>query len=85
MNNLNLILPEIFISISIMVLLLIGVFKKNSSNFIYNSSTIILVALLALIINLNSYSETLIFNEGYKIDKLSSFMKILVVGSGILA
>ena len=83
MNNLNLILPEIFISISIMVLLLIGVFKKNSSNFIYNSSTIILVALLALIINLNSYSETLIFNEGYKIDKLSSFMKILVVGSGI--
>ena len=72
MNNLNLVLPEIFISISIMVLLLIGVFKKNSSNIIYNLSIILLVVLFALIINLNSYPDSSIFNQSYKIDKLSS-------------
>ena len=36
MENLQLIIPEIFISITIMVFLIIGVFKKNSSNLIYN-------------------------------------------------
>ena len=32
--DINLILPEIFLSLSIMTLLMIGVFKKNSTKFI---------------------------------------------------
>ena len=32
-DNLNFIYPEIFISLSIMFLLLLGVFKKNSTSF----------------------------------------------------
>ena len=36
--DLNLILPEIFLSLSIMSLLMIGVFKKKSSNLIFNLS-----------------------------------------------
>ena len=83
MENLDLILPEIFISIAIMFFLLIGVFKKNSSSLIYNLSTITLVVLLALIYNLNSTPETSLFNESYKIDKLSTFMKFLLFGSGV--
>ena len=43
MENLDLILPEIFTSCSIMLFLIIGVFKKNSSILIYNLSTIFLV------------------------------------------
>ena len=38
MDNLNFISPEIFISLSIMFLLIFGVFKKNSSNLIHNLS-----------------------------------------------
>ena len=48
MENLNLVLPEIFISLSIMFLLILGVFKKDSSknyfqfifvcNFNYNNN-----------------------------------------------
>ena len=34
MENLNLILPEIFISLSIMFLLILGVFKNESSKII---------------------------------------------------
>ena len=83
MENLDLILPEIFISIAIMFFLLIGVFKKNSSALIYNLSTITLVILLALIYNLNSTPDTSLFNESYKIDKLSIFMKLLLFGSGV--
>tara|TARA_B100000579_G_scaffold431004_1_gene445353 strand:+ start:759 stop:2174 length:1416 start_codon:yes stop_codon:yes gene_type:complete len=83
MENLDLILPEIFISCSIMFLLIVGVFKKNSSQLIYNLSTISLAILLALIYNLNSVPDVSLFNGSYKIDKLSTFMKLLTIVSGI--
>tara|TARA_B100000686_G_C16691547_1_gene917934 strand:- start:42 stop:1457 length:1416 start_codon:yes stop_codon:yes gene_type:complete len=83
MENLELIVPEIFISIAIMFLLILGVFKKNSSILVYNLSTISLILLLALIYNLISISDTSLFNESYKIDKLSNFMKFLMIISGI--
>ena len=83
MENLNLILPEIFTSISIMLFLIIGVFKKNSSSLIYNLTIISLIILLASIYNLTTISETLLFNKSYIIDNLSNFMKIIMIGSGI--
>ena len=83
MNNLNLILPEIFISLALMFLLIFGVFKKNSSGLIYNLTIISLLILLVLIINLNSIEENFLFNESYKIDYLSTFMKTLTIISGI--
>ena len=83
MENFQYILPEIFISISIMLFLLVGVFKKNSANLIYNLSNISLVILLALIINLSSLDTIYLFNNSYLIDNLSNYMKIILVGSGI--
>ena len=83
MTNINLVLPEIFISLALMFFLIIGVFKKNSSNLIYNLSILSLIILLALIVNLASINETSLFNESYKIDELSTFMKILTIFSGI--
>ena len=83
MENFQYILPEIFISVSIMLFLLVGVFKKNSASLIYNLSNISLVILLALIINLSSLDTIYLFNETYLIDNLSNYMKIILVGSGI--
>ena len=83
MTNIDLIFPEIFLSLSIMFLLILGVFKKNSENLVYNLSVIILIILLALIVNLFSINESFIFNESYKIDNLSSFMKSLTIVSAI--
>ena len=83
MENLSLILPEIFISLAIMLFLIIGVFKKGSSSLIYNLTTISLVILLAILLNLNSTEETSLFNQSYKIDSLSNFMKIIMIISGI--
>ena len=83
MTNLNLIFPEIFISLAIMFLLIVGVFKKNSSNLIYNLTLLSLLIALALIFNYPIETELSLFNESYKIDYLSTFMKILTLVSGI--
>ena len=83
MENFQYILPEIFISVSIMIFLIVGVFKKNSATLIYNLSNISLIILLALLINLSSLDTIYLFNESYLIDNLSNYMKIILVGSGI--
>ena len=83
MNNLNFIYPEIFISLSILFLLVLGVFKKKSSNLIFNLSIVSLITTLALIFSYPAESNVNLFNSTYKIDFLSSFMKILTISSGI--
>ena len=80
MNNLNLVLPEIFISLSIMFLLVLGVFKKDSSRLIFNIS--LLVLFITAIITLNetySVNRITLFNEGVVIDHMSSLMKIITL------
>jgi NADH-quinone oxidoreductase subunit N len=80
MENLNLVLPEIFISLSIMFLLVLGVFKKDSSKITFNSS--LLVLLIASIITLNetfSINRVTLFNNSVVIDHLSSLMKIITL------
>jgi NADH-quinone oxidoreductase subunit N len=82
MNNLNLISPEIFISLSIMFLLILGVFKKNSSNLIHNLSIGLLLITGILVLN-NPFDNTVtLFGNSYIIDNLSSLMKILTIVGG---
>ena len=85
MENLNLILPEIIISLSIMFLLLLGVFKKESSKLTFNLALFVL--LVATIITINetfSVSRTTMFNKSVVIDHMSSFMKIITLIAGFL-
>ena len=73
MENLNLILPEIFISLSIMFLLILGVFIKNGSKLIFNIS--LLVLLITAIITINetfSINRMTLFNDSIVIDYMSS-------------
>ena len=51
MINLFYVSTEIFLSLSILILLLIGVFKNKSELFIYNFTCIILLVGLAININ----------------------------------
>ena len=83
MMNIDLIFPEIFLSLAIMFLLMLGVFKQNSARLVYNCSTIVLVILLSLVINLTPINVNFLFNESYKIDILSTFMKSLTIISAI--
>ena len=80
MENLNLVLPEIFISLSIMFLLVLGVFKNDSSKITFNTS--LLVLLIASIITLNetfSINRITLFNNSIVIDHMSSLMKIITL------
>ena len=84
-NNIELIFPEIFISLSIMFLLILGVFKKNSSKIIHNIS--LLALLIAAVITFNEtigISRTILFNESIVVDYLSSFMKIITLISAFV-
>ena len=82
MNNLDFILPEIFISLAIMFLLILGVFKKKSSNIIHYLSIVCLLITSILIINNPSGTQVTLFSGSFIIDNLSSFMKILTILGG---
>ena len=84
MDNLNFILPEVFISLSIMFLLLLGVYKKNSSNIVHNLAVGSLLITGILIFNNPLDQNISLFNDGYIVDNLSSFMKILTILAGAL-
>ena len=83
MDNLNFILPEVFISFSIMFLLLLGVYKKNSSNIVHNLAVGFLLITGILIFNNPLDQNISLFNDGYVVDSLSSFMKILTILGGV--
>jgi len=78
MQTIVYILPELFLSIAMMFLLMMGVFIKKSFKLV-NLLTI-LSLIFTIILVLNQPSEIIkIFNESYIIDKLSIFMKVLTL------
>ncbi len=83
MTNLNFIYSELTLAFSIMLLLIIGVFKKKSSSLIYNLSILTLLIIFILSLSLFGKNSTSLFINSYKIDYLSTFMKGLLYLSGI--
>ena len=79
MDQLNLIIPELFLTTSIMILLMIGVFYKNSFNLIFKLSMIVLLATFILLFNHSVDTSAKLFNNSYTIDYLSLFMKALTL------
>jgi len=78
MQTIIYILPELFLSIAIMFLLMLGVFIKKSFKLVYLLT--ILSLLFAIVLILNQPNEIVkIFNDSYIIDQLSIFMKVLTL------
>ena len=78
METVIFILPEIFLSLSIMTLLMVGVFVNKSYRLI--NLLVILTMLFSIALVLNQSTEVVkIFNDSYIIDKLSSYMKIITL------
>tara|TARA_B100000902_G_scaffold147875_1_gene144729 strand:- start:606 stop:2024 length:1419 start_codon:yes stop_codon:yes gene_type:complete len=85
MENLYFILPEIFLSLSIMFLLILGVFKNNSSKLIHNLSLIVMLITTVIIFNETIGIEKIfLFNGSVVIDYLSSFMKMVSLLSAFI-
>ena len=78
MQTIIYILPELFLSLSIMTLLILGVFIKKSFKII-NALTI-LSLIFGIVLVLNQPQDVIkIFNGSYIIDELSIFMKVLTL------
>ena len=66
-----------------MFLLIFGVFKNKSSKIVYNLTILSLAVAAAILLSNPLNSEVLLFNSSYKIDYLASFMKLLIIVSGL--
>ena len=78
MENFNLILPEIFLSLSIFLTLLIGVFFKNSYNLVTNITYLIIVS--TLLITLKSFDESgNLFSNSFISNSFTNYFKILIL------
>tara|TARA_B100000029_G_scaffold496299_1_gene562443 strand:- start:33 stop:1445 length:1413 start_codon:yes stop_codon:yes gene_type:complete len=72
------ILPELFLSLTIMTLLMVGVFFKKSYRLVSIFSVFSLIFSIFLV--LNQSEETIkIFGDSYIIDQLAIFMKVLTL------
>ena len=78
MENFYLILPEVFLSLSIFAALLTGVFFKNSYNLVTNLTYTIIVALLLIIFNSFNESGNL-FSNSFVSNSFTNFFKILIL------
>ncbi len=81
-NNLNIMIPEIFLIVSICSILMIGVFIKNSFNLIFNLSSLIIIFTITIILT-GSNNEEKIFLDSFIRDPFSNYFKILILLSSL--
>ena len=81
-TNLNILIPEIFLSLSTFSILMIGVFLKKSFNIIFNLTSLIIIVTIAIIIS-SPNSEEKIFLESFTRDAFSNYFKVLILLSSL--
>ena len=81
-NNLNILLPEIFLSFVIFITLMIGVFTKNSYNIVTKLSIISLIVLIFILIKSDDTSVK-IFSDSFVRDNFTLYIKIIILISSI--
>ena len=80
-NNLNILLPEIFLATSTMAILMIGVFNKNSYNLVTKLSLIIILSTTFILFHKEIYTIK-IFSEMFISNPFTIFIKILLLVAG---
>ena len=81
-NNLYIMFPEIFLSLSIFSILMIGVFIKNSFNLIFNLSSLIIIVTISIILTSPNNIEK-IFLDSFVRDSFSNYFKVLILVSSL--
>ena len=81
-NNINIMLPEIFLALSVFSILMVGVFIKKSFNLVFNLTSLILVVTILIILT-NPSGEEKIFLDSFIRDSFSNYFKILILLSSL--
>ena len=75
-------LPEIFLSLAVFSILMIGVFIKNSFNLIFNLTSLIIIVTILILLTGTSDEEKIFLNS-YIRDAFSNYFKILILLSSL--
>ena len=81
-NSLNIMIPEIFLSLSTFAILMIGVFIKKSFNLIFNLTSLIIIFTIIIILT-SPNNEEKIFLDSFIRDAFSNYFKILILLSSL--
>ena len=81
-NDLYILIPEIFLSLSILTILMLGVFIKKSFNLVFNLSSLIIIITIAIVLN-NTNNTEKVFLDSFVRDEFSNFFKILILISSL--
>ncbi len=82
-DNLNIIFPEIFLSLSIFSILMVGVFVRKSFNLIFNLTSIIIIVTITIILTSPNFEEK-IFLDSFIRDAFSNYFKVLILLSSLV-
>ncbi len=82
-DNLNIIFPEIFLSLSIFSILMVGVFVRKSFNLIFNLTSIIIIVTITIIFTSPNFEEK-IFLDSFTRDAFSNYFKVLILLSSLV-
>ena len=82
MTNLEVIFPEIFLTLSIFAVLMVGVFLKNTYGLVNKICVLIIISTGFLVFYSNETLEK-IFLDSFIRDKFSNFIKILILISSL--
>ncbi len=77
-NNLNILLPEVFLTLFIFSILMLGVFIKKSFNLVFNLTSLAIIVTIVIILNSPSDTEKIFLNSFLR-DSFSNFFKILIL------
>ena len=81
-ENLNILAPEIFLSLSVFSILMIGVFLKDSYKTVLKLSIVTLLISIILIMNGENNSQKIFLNSFMR-DSFTDFIKILILISSV--
>ena len=71
-NNLNILLPEVFLTLSIFSILMLGVFIKKSFNLVFNLTSLAIIVTITIILNSPGDTEKVFLNSFLR-DSFSNF------------
>ena len=78
MIEIKYITTELFLTLSIFSLLMVGVFLKESFNIVYRLTNVVIVILILLVIS-SDFENIKLFNNSLSIDSFSKYMKSLIL------
>jgi NADH-quinone oxidoreductase subunit N len=78
-------LPEIFLAVASMALLMVGVFRGKGSTGLVSWLSVLTIVVAAILVLVGPEGAQTSFSELYRVDAFGSYMKVLALGASALA